>query len=89
MHKRFSIGEVARLTGVGVETVRFYERSDLIDEPLRRDSGYRQYPGDVIPRIKLIKRARELGFSLTEIKTLFSLQLIQIPPAAMCASRCR
>jgi Hg(II)-responsive transcriptional regulator len=76
MHvKPLSIGDVARLSGVGVETVRFYERADLINEPLRRDSGYRQYTHDVVPRIKFIKRARELGFSLAEIKELFSLRI--------------
>ena len=80
--KSLSIGEVARLTGVGVETVRFYERQDLIAEPLRRDSGYRQYPRDVVPRIKFIKRARALGFSLGEIKELFSLR---IDPNTTCS----
>ena len=80
--KPLSIGEVARQTGVGVETVRFYERADLIDEPLRRDSGYRQYSHDVIPRIRFIKRARELGFSLSEIKDLFSLR---IDPTTTCS----
>lgn len=80
--KPLSIGEVARLTGVGVETVRFYERTDLIDEPLRRDSGYRQYSRNVVPRIRFIKRARELGFSLKEIKGLFSLR---VDPDTTCS----
>lgn len=78
----FSIGQVARLTGVGVETVRFYEREDLISEPQRRGSGYRQYSGEVIPRIRFIRRARELGFSLKEIKTLLSLR---IDPISTCS----
>lgn len=80
--KPLSIGEVARLAGVGVETVRFYEREDLIAEPFRRDSGYRQYSCDVVPRIKFIKRARELGFSLSEIKELFSLR---VDPNTTCS----
>jgi len=80
--KPLSIGEVARLTGVGVETVRFYERADLISEPLRRSSGYRQYSRDVVPRIKFIKRARELGFSLSEIRELFSLR---VDPDTTCS----
>lgn len=80
--KPLSIGEVARLTGVGVETVRFYEREDLIAEPIRRDSGYRQYPHEVVPRIKFIKRARELGFSLGEIRELFSLR---VDPNTTCS----
>jgi Hg(II)-responsive transcriptional regulator len=73
--KPLSIGEVARFTGVGVETVRFYEKEDLISEPTRRESGYRQYSHDVIPRIRFIKRSRELGFSIREIRELLSLRM--------------
>lgn len=79
--KPLSIGEVARVTGVGVETVRFYEKEDLICEPTRRESGYRQYSRDVIPRIRFIKRSRELGFSLKEIKELLSLRM---DPSTTC-----
>ena len=70
-----SIGEVARRSGVGVETVRFYERGGMIEEPPRRPSGYRQYPEDVIVRIQFIRRAKELGFTLKEIKELLSLRM--------------
>src|SRR5258708_35797684 len=62
-----SIGEVARRAGVGIETVRFYEREGLLEEPPRRASGYRQYSQEVVKRIGCIKRAKELGFSLKEI----------------------
>jgi len=79
--KPLSIGEVARSTGVGVETVRFYEKEDLIREPMRRESGYRQYSREVIPRIRFIKRSRELGFSLREIKELLSLRM---DPSTTC-----
>ena len=73
--KPMTIGQVAKQTGVGIETIRFYERRGLIDEPPRRDSGYRQYSEDVIARIEFIKRAKELGFSLKEINELLSLRV--------------
>ncbi|HWZ42661.1 MAG TPA: MerR family DNA-binding protein [Candidatus Saccharimonadales bacterium] len=79
--KPLSIGEVARFTGVGVETVRFYEKEDLISVPTRRESGYRQYSRDVIPQIRFIKRSRELGFSLREIRELLSLRM---DPSTTC-----
>src|SRR5271170_4068233 len=62
------IGKVARRAGVGVETIRFYERQGLLTAPIRKDSGYRLYPEHVLGRIRFIKRAKELGFSLKEIK---------------------
>ncbi len=65
-----TIGEVAGAAEVGVETIRFYERRGLIDEPPRRASGYRQYPPEAVARIRFIRRAKELGFSLREIKEL-------------------
>lgn len=76
-----SIGKVARSAGVGVETIRFYEKQGLIADPPRRASGYRQYSRDTVVRIRFIKRAKELGFSLNEIKDLLSLRL---DPAATC-----
>lgn len=68
-----SIGQVARRAGVGVETVRFYEREGLLEEPPRRASGYRQYSEQVVKRIHFIKRAQQLGFSLKEIMELLML----------------
>ena len=70
-----TIGKVSRLTDIGVETVRFYEKSGLIDEPSRTESGYRQYPPSTVVRIQFIKRAKELGFTLKEIKELLNLRL--------------
>lgn len=70
-----SIGQVARRAGVGVETVRFYEREGLLEEPPRRASGYRQYSVEVIKRIHFIKRAKLLGFSLKEIMELLMLRV--------------
>jgi len=62
-----SIGQVAKRAGVGVETVRFYEREGLLEEPPRRVSGYRQYSEQVVTRLHFIKSAQQLGFSLKEI----------------------
>lgn len=70
-----SIGQVARQAGVGVETIRFYEREGLIEEPARRISGYRQYSEQVVKRIHFIKRAQRLGFSLKEITELLLLRV--------------
>ena len=69
-----TIGEVARLAGLGVETVRFYERKGLVPEPPRRRSGYRMYPPETIPRLAFIRRAKELGFTLAEIGELLELR---------------
>ncbi len=85
--KPMTIGQVAKQTGVGIETIRFYERRGLIDEPPRRDSGYRQYSEDVIARIEFIKRAKELGFSLKEIHELFSLRVDHDTPCGDVRSR--
>ncbi len=70
-----SIGEVAREAGIGIETIRFYERKGLIKEPPRKISGYRQYPTAVVNHLLFIKTAKELGFSLKEISELLSLKL--------------
>lgn len=70
-----SIGQVARRAGVGVETVRFYEREGLLEEPPRRASGYRQYSEQVVKRLHFIKRAKQLGFSLKEISELLLLRV--------------
>jgi MerR family mercuric resistance operon transcriptional regulator len=69
-----AIGKVAKKANVGVETIRFYEREGLIEEPPRRASGYRQYPTDTVDRVRFIRRAKELGFTLKEIKELISLR---------------
>ncbi len=70
-----SIGQVARRAGVGVETVRFYEREGLLEEPPRRASGYRQYSQEVVKRLGFIQRAKALGFSLKEISELLLLRV--------------
>ncbi len=70
-----TIGAVAKKAGVGVETIRFYERQGLVEQPLRPVSGFRQYPEDVVKRVRFIRRAKELGFSLQEISELLDLSL--------------
>ncbi len=70
-----TIGQLAKKALVNVETVRYYERRGLIPKPSRRGSGYRQYSQDTITRIRFIKRAQELGFSLKEISELLSLRV--------------
>ncbi len=70
-----TIGQVAGLAEVGVETIRFYERRGLIEEPPRRASGYRQYPPEAVRRIRFIRRAKQLGFSLEEIKELLAFRV--------------
>lgn len=80
--RALTIGQVAKNAGVGVETVRFYERQGLVPQPPRKASGYRQYPEDVVTRLRFIHRAKQLGFSLKEIKELLALRL---EPTTTCA----
>ncbi len=79
--KPLTIGLVARNAGVGVETVRFYERQGLLEEPPRKPSGYREYGEDAISRLRFIRRAKKLGFTLKEIKELLSLRQDPSTPA--------
>lgn len=68
-------GQLAKSANVKKETIRYYERSGLISEPPRTESGYRQYSEDAVSRLKFIRRAQELGFSLKEISELLSLRV--------------
>ena len=77
-----TIGQLARQAGVGVETVRFYEREGLIADPPRRASGYRQYPADAVRRVRFIRHAKGLGFTLKEIAELLYLR---VAPDSTCA----
>jgi len=72
--KALTIGKVAKQAGIGVETIRFYERTGLLEEPPRNDSGYRQYPPEAVVKLRFIKKAKQLGFSLQEIGELFDLR---------------
>lgn len=69
------IGQVARTTGLSVETIRYYERLGLIGEAARTPSGYRQFEPDVVRRLRFVQRAQALGFSLEEIRELLELRL--------------
>jgi DNA-binding transcriptional MerR regulator len=75
------IGEVSQLSGIGIEALRFYERSGLLGKPARTASGYRVYDRSVIERLAFIKKAQTLGFSLDEIRRI-------IEDAASGASPC-
>jgi MerR family transcriptional regulator, mercuric resistance operon regulatory protein len=68
-----TIGRLAQSAGVNVETIRYYQRLKLLDEPARPPGGVRRYTEAVIERVRFIKRAQELGFSLTEIRRLLRL----------------
>jgi MerR family copper efflux transcriptional regulator len=70
----FTIGQLAREAGVGVETIRFYEREKLLKKPARSPSGYRRFGEDAVARLVFIRRAKDLGFSLAEIRELLALR---------------
>ncbi|NUP13620.1 MAG: MerR family DNA-binding protein [Polyangiaceae bacterium] len=82
MGATLTIGDVAKAATVGVETIRFYERKGLIPAPPRRRSGYRQYPVDTVRRVRFIRRAKDLGFTLKQIAELLNLR---IDPHTTCA----
>jgi len=69
----YAIGQVSRETGVNIETIRYYERIGLLPKPDRTAGGNRQYNQDQLKRLFFIRRARDLGFSLEEIRGLFEM----------------
>lgn len=77
-----TIGKLARAAGIGVETIRFYERKRLLPRPRRPERGFRTYPADAVRRIRFIRQAQELGFTLREIAELLSLRA---DPAVDCS----
>ncbi len=70
---KFTIGKLAAAAGVGVETIRFYERRGLIAQPTPLKTAFREYPESAVNRIRFIKRAQELGFTLSEVGELLRL----------------
>ena len=69
------IGQLAKQTGVSVETLRYYERSGLLNPPERSENGYRLYPSSAVKQVKFILNAKNLGFSLKDITELLSLRV--------------
>jgi len=69
-----TIGDIAVAAGVGIETVRYYERRGLVPQPARAMGGYRRYGGAHVHRIRFIKRAQDLGFTLEEVESLLELE---------------
>ena len=70
MRQDLTIGRLASLAGVNVETIRYYQRCGLLNEPQKPLGGYRHYPADMAKRVRFIKRAQSLGFTLKEISGL-------------------
>ena len=69
----YSIGQLARRAGVAIDTVRYYERNQLLDPAGRLESGYRRYGDSELRRLRFIRRAKALGFSLADVRALLSL----------------
>lgn len=72
--KESTIGGVARAAGVNVETVRYYQRMGLVPVPKRVYGSFRDYPPEIATRVRFIKRAQQLGFTLAEVKNLLALE---------------
>lgn len=77
----FTTGQLAKAAEVGVETIRFYEREGLLAKPPRRRSGHRQYSKEAVARVRFVRRAKELGFTLNEIRELLELR---VDPGRSC-----
>lgn len=76
-----TIGYLAKEAGVHIETIRYYERRGIIARPDKPSSGYRLYPSEMVARIRFVKNAQELGFSLKEIGELLELR---VDPDSTC-----
>jgi len=70
-----TVGRVAQLAEVGVPTLRFYERAGLLPKPSRNASNYRLYDDEAVQRVRFIRRAQQLGFTLNEVKELLGLRV--------------
>ena len=73
MPKALTIGKIAKLAGVNVETVRYYQRKGLLEKPEKPATGYRTYTENTVNKLNFIKRAKQLGFMLSEIALLMDL----------------
>lgn len=81
------IGELSALAGVPAATIRYYERRGILAEPPRTDSGYRSYGPEAAERLRFIRRAQELGFTLEEIHELLQLRVEDRASCAAVASK--
>lgn len=81
-----TIGRLAASAGVGVETIRFYQRKGLLDQPTR-ESGVRRYGSDDLRRLRFIRQAQAAGFTLAEIKELLALDASDDRPRARALAR--
>ena len=70
----FTIGQVAKAANVNVETIRFYERRGLVVQPPTPSQGYREYDSETVERVRFIRQAQEIGFSLREVQELVALR---------------
>ncbi len=86
---RLTIGALAEAAGVGRETVRFYERKGLLPEPPRTASGYRDYPLESVERLRFIRRAQGLGFTLQEIADLLALRVDEVAACGAVEAQAR
>lgn len=84
---RLLAGEVAKELGVGVQTLHFYEQQQLIPRPPRSESRYRLYTPEIIERVRFIRKAQALGFSLDEIKEILGLTMIGSSPCGTVQKR--
>jgi DNA-binding transcriptional MerR regulator len=74
MQRALRVGSVAKKTGVGVQTLHYYERINLLPKPARSESNYRLYSSDIVRRVTFIKKAQAIGFTLAEIKEILALK---------------
>ena len=81
MESELSIGKLAEAAGVNIETIRYYQRRGLLGEPTKPLSGHRRYSAEATKRVRFIKRAQALGFTLIEVGGLLTLD-------AACACAC-
>lgn len=70
-----TIGQLAKLADVNIETIRYYERIGLLEDPHRTSTGYRQYTNEFLDRLRFIKTAKKIGFTLNDIQALLSLKV--------------
>lgn len=73
MIRHLTIGRLAAETGVNVETIRYYEKAGLIAPPARTEGNYRSYHPDDVARLRFVKRTRDLGFTLEQVRALLSI----------------